>query len=206
MFSRSHIVTCVAALVPTGSGWAQMQPPQQPPVGPPMGAPQNPMPGTVGAVPQDQMADPYGADKDFVRSAVESSATEVHLGKIAQEKASSDAVKEFGKEMVEANTQTSQQLQQAATALKIQVSDDPPRKAKRDEEKLAKLSGADFDRAFAKMAADEQKQAVKQFEREAKNGKASSLKDYASKNLAAEQERQKKAEELAGTGTATVAK
>ena len=48
--------------------------------------------------------DPYSTDKDFVKNAAESSATEVHLGKIAQEKASSDAVKELGKQMVDAGT------------------------------------------------------------------------------------------------------
>jgi putative membrane protein len=144
------------------------------------------MPGTTGATPQDQQMDPYLTDKDFIRAAAEASATEVHLGKIAQDKASSDAVKEFGKQMVEANTQTAQQLQQAATALKIEMPADPPRKAKKAEEKLAKLSGADFDRAYTKIAVDEQKQAVKEFEK----------KDFAAKNLPVEQERQKKAEEL----------
>jgi putative membrane protein len=196
MFNRSHIVSCAVAMILTGPGWAQMQPPTQPPGGPPMGAPQNPMPGAAGNIPQQQ-TDPYVTDKDFVRGAAESSATEVHLGKLAQEKASSDAIKELGKQMVEANTQTAEQLQQAAAALKIQVSQDPPRKAKKDEEKLAKLSGVDFDRAYAKMAADEQKQAVKLFEREAKDGKASGLKDFAAKNLSVEQERQKKVEEVA---------
>jgi putative membrane protein len=164
-----------------------------------MGTPQNPMPGATGAIPPDQQMDPYMTDKDFVRSAAEATATELHLGKIAQEKASSDAVKELGKQMVEANTQTGQQLQQAATALKIQVPAEPPRRAKKDEEKLAKLSGDDFDHAYTKIALDEQKQAVKEFEREAKNGKVSSLKDYAAKNLPVEQERQKKAEELVNT-------
>jgi putative membrane protein len=202
MFVRSHIVTCAVAIVLAGPGWAQMQQPQtQPPGGPPMGTPQTPMPGTAGAIPQNQQTDPYMTDKDFLRSAAESSATEVHLGKIAQDKASSDAIKNLGKQMVDANTQTAQQLQQAAAALKVQIPDTPPRKAKKAEEKLAKLSGADFDRAYAKMAADEQKQAVKEFEREAKNGKAESLKDYAAKNLPVEQERQKRAEELASAGT-----
>jgi len=158
------------------------------------------VPGNPGAVPQDQQQiDPYITDKDFVRSVAESSATEVHLGKLAQDKASSDSVKELGKRMVEAHTQTAQQLKQAATALNIPVSTDPPKKAKKAEEKLAKLSGADFDRAYAKIAADEQKQAVKQFEREAKNGRVQGVKDFAAKNLPAEQERQKQAEELAGS-------
>jgi hypothetical protein len=52
------------------------------------------------------------------------------------------------------------------------------------------------------MAADEQKQAVKQFEREARNGKSPALKDYAAKNLSAEQEREKHAEALNTGGTA----
>jgi len=164
------------------------------------------MPGNPGAVPQDQQVDPYITDKEFVKNVVESSATEVQLGKLAQEKASSDAVKELGKQMVEAHTQTSQQLKHAAAALNVQGSAEPPRKAKKAEDKLAKLSGADFDRAYAKMAADEQKQAVKQFEREAKSGKVPGVKDFAAKNLSAEQERQKHAEELASAGTGTTSR
>jgi putative membrane protein len=206
MFSRSLMVNSVAAFVLAGSGWAQMQPPgnpQQPPNnGPPMG-PSRTMPDDTSNNPQAQQVDPYVGDKDFVRNVAESSATEAQLGKIAQEKASSDAVKEFGKQMMEAHTQTGQELQRAATALKIDLPSEPPRKAKKDEEKLAKLSGADFDHAFAKMAADEQKQAVKQFEKEAKAGKSAALKDYAAKTLPEQQEREKQAEALNNGGTAT---
>jgi putative membrane protein len=96
-------------------------------------------------------------------------------------------------------------MREAAAALKIQIPAEPPKKAKKAEDKLAKLSGADFDRAYAKMAADEEKQTAKQFEREAKNGRVQGVKDFAAKNLAASQERQKQAEELAvaGQGTAS---
>src|SRR5260370_40708506 len=154
MFSRSQILSLAAAIVLAGSTGAQTQPPpgggQTPPAtgsGSPTGAQRSDTAGNPGAVPQDQMMDPYGTDKDFVKSVAESSATEVHLGKLAQEKASSDAVKELGKRMVEAHTQTSQQLKQAASALNIQVPAEPPRKAKKAEDKLAKLSAADFDHA-----------------------------------------------------------
>ena len=200
MFSRSHILSLTIVLA--GGAWAQTQPPpgqSGPPAGvPPVNSPAN----NPGVVPQDQQqTDPYMTDKDFVKNVAEASATEVELGKLAADKGSTDAVKGFGKRMVEAHTQNSAQLKQAAAALKIQVPEEPPRKAKKAEDKLAKLSGADFDRAYARMAADEQKQAVKQFEREAKNGKAPGVKEFASKNLSAEQERQKEAEELAGTGS-----
>jgi len=142
-------------------------------------------------------------DKEFLKNVAESSATEVHLGKLAQDKGSSDAVKEFGKQMAETNKQTGEQMKKAAAALNVPLSDDPPKKAKKAEDKLSKLSGAEFDRAYAKMAADEQKQAVKQFEREAKSGKSPGLKDFASKNLPVEQERQKQADEFASSGTGT---
>ena len=205
MFCRSHLWSCAAVLVLASATWAQIQP-QTGPTQAPAGGPPSPSPTTVpgypGAIPQEQ-SDPYAEDKDFVRNAAETSATEVHLGKLAQDKGSTDQVKDLGKRMVEANTQTSQQLQQAATALKIQVSNEPPRKAKKAEEKLAKLSGTAFDRAYVKLATDEQKQAVKQFEREAKNGKAQGLKDFAAKRLPAEQAREKQAEDLASAPPGT---
>jgi putative membrane protein len=205
MFTRSRVLTL--AIVLAGGAWAQTQPQTQPgQSGPPAGSPQGNPTGNPGAVPQDQQVDPYGTDKDFIKNVSESSATEVEIGKLAADKASTDAVKGLGKQMVEAHTQTGQHLKEAAAALKVQVSDDPPRKAKKAEDKLAKLSGADFDRAYIKMAADEQKQTVKQFEREAKNGKAPGVKDFATKNLSAEQERQKQAEELASGVTGTAAK
>ena len=202
MFDRSHFLAIGAVVLLAGSVWAQ-PPAGNPPggnppdtMGSPTGAPRNTPPGNSASTPQDQQVDPYSTDKDFVKNVAEASATEVHLGKLAQDKASSDAVKELGKKMVEAHTQTSQQMKQAAAAMNIQVPAEPPRKAKKAEDKLAKLSGADFDRAYTKIAADEQKQFVKEFEREAKNGRVVGVKEYAAKNLPAEQERQKQAEEL----------
>ena len=208
MFTRSHLLSLATALVLAGSTWAQTQ---QPPPGqsgsttgaptgaPPTGAVDRSNPTGTSAIPQDQQMDTYSTDKSFVRNAAEVSAIQVHLGKIAADKASDSSVKELGKQMVEAHTQTGQQLKQAAAALNVDVPANPPKKAKKDEEKLAKLSGNDFDRAYAKMAADEQKQAAKEFEREAKDGQVQGVKDFAAKKLPAEQERQKHAEELAST-------
>ena len=216
MFSRLHILGLSAAMVLAGSAWAQTQPPaggggsQMPPdarggssTESPAGTPRGDVAGNPGAVPQNQQMDPYMTDKDFVKSVAESSATEVELGKLAQEKASSDAVKDLGKRMVDAHTQTGEQMKKAGAALNMNLTSEPPRKAKKAQDKLSKLSGPDFDRAYAKMAADEEKQAVKQFEREAKDGKVPAVKDFAAKNLPAEQERQKRAEELAGSGIGT---
>ncbi|HUB81905.1 MAG TPA: DUF4142 domain-containing protein [Bryobacteraceae bacterium] len=204
MFSPSLFLTCAAAFVLAGPGWAQMQPggQSQMPQNPQMGLPQGTLPTTMGNIPPSERADPYMVDKDFVKNVAEASATEVHLGKIAEEKASSDAVKRLGKQMVDTNTQTGQQLQQAATALKVNLPAGPPKKAKKDGDKLAKLSGGDFDQAYTRMAADQQKQTVKEFERESKDGKSPALKDWATKNLPVEQERQQRVDALNTGGTA----
>ncbi|MDR3698513.1 MAG: DUF4142 domain-containing protein [Candidatus Sulfopaludibacter sp.] len=205
MSSRLYVLSLAAAVVLTGAAYGQTMPPPGG-GGSPMGAPQGSTPGNPGAIPPDHQMDPYTTDKDFVRNVAELSSTEVQLGKLAQDKASSDTVKELGKQMVDGHTKTGEQMKQAAAALKIQLPSEPPRKAKKAEDKLAKLSGPDFDRAYARMAADEQKQAVKQFEREAKDGKVPGVKDFAAKNLPVEQERQKHAEDLASPGTGTAAR
>src|SRR5260370_26970266 len=103
MSNRSHVVSLAVAIVLAGSVWAQPQAPpgasgQTPPTGSTSGVPRN-TPGDPGVAPQDQPMDPYIVDKDFVRNVAESSATEVQLGRLAQEKASSDAVKELRKRM-----------------------------------------------------------------------------------------------------------
>ena len=206
MFRRAHIISGLAALVLAGAAAAQSQTPpgatgQSPPdmstrspTGSPMGNPA----GNPGAVPSDMQMDPYAVDKDFLKDAMESSTTQVQLGNLAWDKGSSDAVKELGKQMAEAHTQTGEQLKKAADQLKVPVSAEPSRKTRKAEDKLAKLSGTDFDRTYTKMSLDEQKQAVKQFQREASNGRIPALKEFAARNLPAEQERQKKVEELAG--------
>ena len=209
MSTRLHILSWTAALVMAGSAWAQTDAQTQTPPGqsasPPglsTGAPQNTMPSSSAPVPQEAQGDPYITDKEFVKSAAETSAIEVHLGKLAADKGSSDSVKQLGKRMVETHTQTGEQLNRAATALKLETPSDTPRKAKKAEDKLAKLSGSDFDKAYTKIAAEEQKQAVKQFEHEAKNGKIQGVKDFAAKALPAQQETEKRAAELASAAPA----
>jgi putative membrane protein len=115
MFQRSHFLTVAAAVVLADSALAQ-PPGGTPPdtMGSSTGPPRNNTPNNPASMPQDQQVDPYLMDKDFVKNVSESSATEVQLGRLAQDKASSDAVKELRKKMVEAHTQNTQQMKQAA--------------------------------------------------------------------------------------------
>lgn len=144
----------------------------------------------------ESMTDPLASDKKFAKEASEGSVAEVELGKLAAEKGSSEAVKEFGKRMVEDHGKASEDLQQAAAQANIPVFSEMPRKARKAQEKLSKLSGADFDREYSKMMLKDHKNDLKTFERQSKDGKVPELKAFAAKTLPVLQEHQKLAEQL----------
>src|SRR4051812_41584022 len=134
---------------PSSSQTPQSRPESQPPYSP-GGARTpgiNPSDTTEG---QSQRAmDPMASARKFVKEAAEGSATEIALGKLAQEKGSSDAVKQFGKRMVDDHSKATEELKQAAEMAKITVPLETPNKVKKAQDKLSKLSGAEFDRVYA---------------------------------------------------------
>jgi putative membrane protein len=98
--------------------------------------------------------------------------------------------------MVEAHTQADEELKQAAAKASIAVPTRAPRRIKKTEDKLARLSGPDFDRAYAKIIVSEHKDNVKAFEREVEAGKAPDVRDFAAKTLPKLQAHRKLAEQL----------
>jgi putative membrane protein len=181
---------------PSSSQTPPMRPEAQPPYSPGSARTPgvNPSDTTEG---QTQPAmDPMVSARKFVKEAAQGSATEIALGKLAQEKGSSDAVKQFGKRMVEDHSKATEELKQAAEMAKIPIPSEPPKKAKKTQDKLSKLSGADFDRAYAKTMLSDHKEDVKAFEKEARDGAVPPVKDFAAKTLPTLQEHLKLAEEL----------
>lgn len=136
------------------------------------------------------------SDKAFVKKAVENNLTEVELAKLAQEKGSSEAVKEFGKRIVEDHTKAGQNLQAVAAKVNVEVPSELPRGAKKTREKLAKLSGPDFDRAYAKVMLNDHKEDVASFTQEAQSGQVPEVKAFAAKTLPTLQAHRKMAEDL----------
>ena len=156
-------------------------------------------PMTSGDLPPQEAVNPLAADQKFLKDATEGARTQVELGKLAQEKGSSDAVKEFGKRVVDDHSKSSTDLQQLAAKAGVSVESDMPKKTKKAQEKLSKLSGPDFDRTFAKMMLNDHKSDTKSFEKESKNGKIPEAKEFASNSLPTVQERLKMAQDLDAT-------
>ena len=93
-------------------------------------------------------ADPESADVEFVRKAAEGGLKEIELGKLAIDKASSEEVRAFGKQMVADHSKSNAELMALASM-------PPPSAPPKPEEDLSGLSGVAFDRAYvAKMVTD----------------------------------------------------
>ena len=88
-------------------------------------------------------------DRKFVMEAAHGNMAEVELGKLAADKGASDAVKQFGKRMTDAHGKANAELKDFAEKKGLTLPADLDPKHKQLRDRLAKLNGADFDRAYA---------------------------------------------------------
>ena len=106
-----------------------------------------------------------GADKTFV------------------EKAANDQVKQFAARMVTDHTKANDELKQIASTKGVQLPSALDKKHQSDMDRLQKMSGADFDKAYMSHMVDDHKQDVAEFKKEANGGKDGDVKGFAAKTL-----------------------
>ena len=121
-------------------------------------------------------------DRNFISKAVEDNREEVELGKLAQGKASSDAVKQLGQRMIEDHSAANQDLLQLAENKGMKLQDKAP-KADREMERLAKLQGPEFDREYVRAMVKDHKQDVAEFRRMHSGAVDPNLKAWVDKTL-----------------------
>ena len=123
------------------------------------------------------------SDESFLRKAAAGGAAEVELGNLARNKASDPAIKDFGEKMVTDHSKANDELKRLAQEKGVVVPDMPDSKSKREMDRLSKLSGADFDKAYAKLMVSDHEKDVSEFEHESKNARDPDVKEFASKTL-----------------------
>jgi putative membrane protein len=124
-----------------------------------------------------------GADKSFVEKAAVGGIAEVELGNMAQQKAASDQVKQFAARMVTDHSKANGELKQIASAKGVQLPTAPDDKHKKDMDRLQKMSGPAFDKAYMSHMVDDHKHDVSEFKKQADSGRDADLKAFASKTL-----------------------
>src|SRR6266850_1151561 len=136
-------------------------------------------------------------DEHFVMDVAHAGMAEVELGKMAVDKASNSQVKQFGQRMVDDHSKAGDELKAIAQQKNITWPTELDAKHKAVRDRLMKLSGEAFDRAYMQeMVAGHQK-VVMMLRTEAKNGKDPDIKAWASKTLPTTEDHLKQAREIA---------
>lgn len=149
-----------------------------------------------GAGPMDTPMQTRVDDKKFLKDATMGSMTEIQMGKLAAEKGSTEPVKQYGQKLVSDHTKATQELKQIAEKENIQIPDSLDSKHQSKIDKLGKLSGPQFDRAFVKDQMKDHQKDVDDFQAEAQYGTNPNVKMAAAKELPTLQQHLTEAKEL----------
>jgi putative membrane protein len=123
------------------------------------------------------------ADYQFVMEAARGGMAEVDLGKLAGEKAQSPQVKQFGERMAQDHGKANDELKSLAQQKNITLPTELGSKHQATRDKLAKLSGAQFDRAYMQEMLQDHRKDVNEFRKESQSGKDPEVKAWAGKTL-----------------------
>ena len=130
-------------------------------------APAGTAPGHMAAQGQNQKLS--AKDRSFAQEAAMGGMAEVELGELAQQNAQNDEVKQFGSRMVQDHTQANQQLMPILSAENITMPQQLDEKHKATYDRLSKMRGAEFDRAYMRDMVQDHEKDVKKFRQEAEH-------------------------------------
>jgi putative membrane protein len=134
--------------------------------------------------------------KDFVNEAATGGLAEVKLGQLATERAGNEAVRNFGKRMVNDHTAANKDFLALVQKKGMTAPKEMTRKQQELYDRLAKLRGAEFDKAYINAMVEDHKEDVALLESWSKDGSDPDLKTWASKTLPTFKEHLKMAEDI----------
>lgn len=126
---------------------------------------------------------PAAADAVFMRTAAMDGMAEVEHGRLAAQNATHAEVKQFGQRMVDDHSKAGDELKALASQKSVTLPAELDAKHKAMQDKLSKMKGAAFDRAYMAHMVTAHQQAVALFQKEASGGKDAEAKAWASKTL-----------------------
>ena len=135
------------------------------------------------------------ADSKFAMDAAKGGLMEVEMGRMAADHATNPDVKQFAQRMVTDHTKANEELKTIASrkGITLPASIDASEKAKID--KMSKMSGGAFDKAYMDDMVKDHKKDVAEFRKQANSGKDADIKGFASKTLPTLEEHLKMAQD-----------
>jgi len=129
-------------------------------------------------------ADLSKMDQTFIMKASGADIYEVEISKIAAEKASDPAVKEFAQMMVADHTKANDELKQFADSHNAKVAPGVPKDKQAVIANMSKLEGVRFDKAYHdQVGIKDHKTDIALFDKQVKGGGNADLKAWADKTL-----------------------
>lgn len=120
---------------------------------------------------------------DFAQKAAIGGMMEVQLGQLAQQKAASERVKNFGQMMVDDHSKANDQLKSVAAQQNIQLPTALDDEHQKKVDDLQKKSGKEFDKDYMSMMVDDHQKDIQEFQDAAKNVNDQAISNFATTTL-----------------------
>jgi putative membrane protein len=108
--------------------------------------------------------------QQFLTKAIEGNLAEVQMGELAQKNGENAEVKSFGQMLQQDHSAANQKAMDAAKKLGVNAPSAPNAKQKADYDKMAKLQGAAFDKAFAQHMVMDHKKDIAEYKKASTKG------------------------------------
>jgi putative membrane protein len=128
--------------------------------------------------------------------AAEGGMAEVELGKLATQNAESAQVKQFGQRMVDDHTKANDELKKVAEQKGVTLPTQLSAKDQASKDKLSKLKGEQFDRAYMHDMVKDHKTDVAEFQKASTTAKDSDVKNFAAQTLPTLEDHLKQAQQV----------
>jgi putative membrane protein len=128
-------------------------------------------------------AAPSKADREFMHEAASGGLMLVELGMYATQHAASDRVKQFGQTMVDDHTKANDELKQVAVENDVKLPAAMNKEQRATADRLMKMKGAAFDRAYMKTMVEDHEHDVTRFRKESQSAHDPGVKSFAAKTL-----------------------
>jgi putative membrane protein len=132
----------------------------------------------------------------FLNKAAVGGMAEVQLGQVAEKNAKSPDVKLFGRRMIEDHSKANSELTRLATTKGVTPPSELDSKHKATLDRLSKLTGDQFDKAYMADMVTDHEEDVAEFQKEANSGGDPDVKAFAAKTLPTLQEHLKLAKAI----------
>jgi putative membrane protein len=123
------------------------------------------------------------SDQKFVTEAAVGGMAEVEMGRLGVERATSDDVKMFSQRLIDDHTRANAELTQIAGTKGVMLPTGLDAKHQAVIDRLRGLSGAAFEREFAKVGVKDHRDDIKAFQKESNGGRDADIKGFATRTL-----------------------